>query len=79
MNLSLTQIDERHRQIQLESRAMKQYVDDLKKQIADLKDQVQQKNKAIIYCKELLMAKGVRDQAYERIRQLEMGSIRLRG
>jgi len=80
MNLSTTtQVDERHRQIQLENRAMKKYVEDLKTQIVELKDQVQQKNKAIVYCKELLMAKGVRDQAYERIRQLEMGSIRLRG
>lgn len=80
MNLSvIPQVDEKHRQIQLENRAMKKYVQDLKIEINDLKDQVQQKSKAINYCKELLMAKGVRDQAYEKIRQLEMGSIRLRG
>ena len=70
-------MEEKIRQLQLDNRVLKKYTEDLRKEIDDLKLALVNKQKALNYSKELLMAKGVRDNAYEKIRLLELGDLRV--
>lgn len=63
---------EKMRQLQLDNRVLKKYIEDLKSEISRQKEQAACKDKALRYAKQLLMGAGVRDHAFEKIRQLEL-------
>lgn len=60
------------RDLQTDNRVLKKYVQDLRQEVQEAKAKYERKEKALNYAKQLLMAAGVRDHAFEKIRQIEL-------
>lgn len=70
-------IEEKYKQQLLDNRVLKKYTEDLREQIKQLKQQLECKNKALIFAKSCLMIPSYKldcKTALKEIRQLELFS-----